>query len=324
MRLGLDKVLLNWLLVFAVGWPSQTTAAPEVVVSIKPVHSLIAGVMTGVGAPELLARGARSPHNLHLSPSDVRKLSHADLVFWVGQGLESALAKVLLATVDGSRRVTLISLPGMQLLPLRQGGVWDRHSHAENSDVQDGHATVQLEHEHIAGLEQQVNSHIWLSPVNAGRIVESAAAALSRIDPENAAHYQRNAELMLARIRMMEQELGRQLSPVSGAPYVVFHDAYAYFEHHYGLNAVGSVTVNPEHLPGARSIQRLRSKIKSLNARCVFSEPQFEPGVVRTLLEGSTARGGRLDPLGADIPAGPDAYFLMMEQLAAALVDCLQ
>ncbi|MCB1851594.1 MAG: zinc ABC transporter substrate-binding protein [Gammaproteobacteria bacterium] len=308
----------------ALSAPSLTMAAPEVVVSIKPVHSLIAGVMAGIGVPDLLVRGSQSPHNLHLSPSDVRKLSRADLVLWVGRGLESALAKVLLVTVGESRILTLISLPGMQLLPLRQGGVWDRHSHTENSDERGGHEAVQQEGGHNASPERNANSHIWLSPFNAGRIVETAVAALSRIDPENSDQYRRNGGAVLARIHRMDLAIGQRLSAVSGMPYVVFHDAYAYFEHHYGLNAVGTVTVNPEHLPGARSIQQLRSRIQSLGARCVFSEPQFEPGVVRTLLEGSEARAGRLDPLGVEIPAGPDAYFIMMEKLADALLDCLE
>lgn len=324
MQTRLFKVYLCCLLAFALSWPSLPVAAPEVVVSIKPVHSLIAGVMAGIGTPELLSRGSQTPHNLNLSPSDVRKLSHAELVFWVGEGLETALTKVLRATVDDSRVVTLIALPGIQLLPLRQSGVWDRHTHAADETEHGEHATNLQESGHKASQQQNTNPHIWLSPFNAGRIVQSAAADLSRIDPENAEQYRLNGEAVLARIHKMELEIGQQLSAVSGTPYIVFHDAYVYFERHYALNAVGSVTVNPERLPGARRIQQLRSRIKSLEARCVFSEPQFEPRLVRTLLEGSDARGGRLDPLGADIPAGPDAYFLMMKQLAGALVDCLE
>jgi zinc transport system substrate-binding protein len=307
---------------FAFCWPSLSTAVPEVVVSIKPVHSLIAGVMAGVATPELLIRKTQTPHDINLAPSDVRKLSRADRVFWIGPALESPLQKIVQTTVAESKAVALLSLPGMERLRIRESGLWDPHGHGNNSDEHAEHGASQPED---GGNEnnRNVDPHIWLSPFNASRIVRFAIADLSLVDSENADIYRRNGEAVLARIQRMDQEIGKRLFAVSEAPYIVFHDAYAYFERHYGLNAVGSLSISPERLPGVRRIQQLRARIKSLKARCVFSEPQFEPRLVPALLEGTAARSGRLDPLGADLPEGPDAYFLMMNGLADALVDCL-
>ncbi|MCB1868591.1 MAG: zinc ABC transporter substrate-binding protein [Gammaproteobacteria bacterium] len=301
-------------------WPWLSIGAPEVVVSIKPVHSLIAGVMAGVGTPELLIGNTQTPHEISLSPSAVRKLSRADRVYWIGQALETPMAKIVSATVEESKSVELLLLPGMVSLWTRESGLWDAHAH---SDRHGDHGRFPHQQGDNQNNARNMDPHIWLSPVNAGRIVQFAVQDLSRVDAENADKYSRNGEALLARIQTLDLEIGKRLLAVNDLPYIVFHDAYAYFERHYGLNAVGSLSVSSERMPGMRRIQLLRDRIKQLNARCVFSEPQFEPGVVSTLLEGTQAHGGRLDPLGADLPPGPDAYFLMMRNLADALVECL-
>jgi zinc transport system substrate-binding protein len=324
MQYRLFGAYIRCMLALGFFWPALSTSAPEVVVSITPVHSLIAGVMAGVGTPELLMRSAQTPHDINLAPSDVRKLSRADRVFWVGRALELSMAKIVRVTVDESNSVELLSAPGMELLQIRSSGLWVPSVHSEKSDDHGGLGTVASTPGNNLGHKQNVDPHIWLSPVNASRIVHLAAAELSLIDPENAEFYRRNAAAVLARIHSMDLEIGKRLSAVNDIPYIVFHDAYAYFEHHYRLNAVGSLSVSLERSPGARRIQQLRATIKLRNVRCVFSEPQFEPGLVRTLLEGSEARSGRLDPLGAGLPPGPDAYFVMMNNLAEALTGCLE
>ncbi len=293
---------------------SAHAETPRVVVSILPVHSLVAGVMEGVGSPFLLIPGGQSPHTFSLAPSNARELDAAELVFWVGEELETPMAKSLAALAGKARQVRLMELPGLERRPVREGGVWDAHSHGETADEHPGGHHGHAHH---------YDPHIWLSPRNAGRIVRVAAQELSALDPDHAVRYHRNAKAVLNRLRQLDRDLVRRLAPLRTVPYIVFHDAYQSLEHHYRLSPVGSVAVSPEQPPGAKRIRELRAKVVDLGARCAFSEPQFEPRLVRVLVEGTPAGTGVLDPLGADLMPGPDAYFQVMENLADALVACL-
>lgn len=286
--------------------------APEVVVSIPPVHSLVAGVMAGVGEPELLVRGAASAHSYVLRPSDARRLARADIVFWIGPDLESFLRKPLATLGRGARIVTLAEEAGIDLLRNREAGVH-------------GHAAEDREAAHDAGDHPagRYDMHLWLDPGNAGRIVQTAVAALGAQDPANAARYTANGQRVIRRLEALDADLRAMLAPVRDVPFVTFHDAYRYFEDRYGLNAVGSVTLSPERAPGARRLYEVRSRIRETGARCVFSEPQYDAGLVATAIEGTPARSAQLDPLGAGIEPGPDAYFILLRRLAAALAGCL-
>ncbi len=291
------------------------SAAPKVVVSIKPVHSLVAGVMAGMGEPRLLITGSASPHAYSLRPSDARALSEADLVVWVGEGLETFLGRPLCALAGGAEVVALSSVPGVELLESRAGGTWEKHDEA-----QDKHGEEDDEPVHRPG---DYNPHIWLDPDNAIAIVKAAVTALSGLDPDHAADYARNGDELIGRLTALDRELQADLASVKDTPFVVFHDAYHYFEAHYDLNAVGSITVSPDRAPGALRVSEIRAKIMDLEASCVFSEPQFAPRVLTTVIEGTSARQGILDPLGADQPAGPDAYFSLMRALTGSLKKCL-
>lgn len=286
------------------GW-AAAPQGPRVVVSIKPLHSLVAGVMQGVAEPQLLLQGGASPHGYVLRPSEARLLNEAQLVVWVGPQLESFLQKTL-ATLGGkARQLELATELESLLLPTRSGGNWDADEHAH------GHG-----HESPGGRDQ----HLWLDPLLAKQIVEKTAAALTAIDPAHQSQYQHNAARLQQRLDQLHEQLKSRLAPVQKVPYVVFHDAYHYFEAAYGLNAVGSLTIDPERKPGAKRIREIRARIQTLQARCVFSEPQFEPRLVATVTEGSGARSGILDPIGAALPAGPEAYFLLLNSLADNLV----
>ncbi|MCG8427006.1 MAG: zinc ABC transporter substrate-binding protein, partial [Chromatiales bacterium] len=216
------------------------------------------------------------------------------------------------------------SQPGMQRVAMREGGAWDKHNHDEHDQHEHGeHEPKHDEAEHADEHEDGVDPHLWLSPKNAAQIVRVVSEHLIQVDKASADIYRNNAQAMLGRIEQLDSAIAKRLSPVKGEPYVVFHDAYHLFEQRYDLNAVGSVTVSPERAPGARRIHQLRSKIEQLNARCVFSEPQFQPKLVKTLIDGTDARSGVLDPLGSTLKADSDAYFKLMENLANELVSCL-
>jgi len=287
--------------------PWMALAAPDVVTSLQPVHSLAAGVMRGVGQPRLLVTGGASPHDYSLRPSDARAIAEADIVFWIGPDLESFLVRPLKNAQRKVRNIALIEAPDVTVLPLRTGGVWEAHLHDEHS------------HGHKADHD----AHIWLNPVNAIAMTRRMVAVLGEVDPDHKADYERNGAALMERLNQFDQQLALKLAPLKGQPYVVFHDAYQYFERRYGLNAVGSVVLDPEQRPGAKRVAEIQARIRERGVRCVFSEPQFQPALVQTVIAGSQAQPGILDPLGAGIPPGPEAYFQLLDGLVDALRDCL-
>ena len=303
------KHLLLTLLV--VPLPVIAADAPQVAASIKPVQALVAGVMQGIAEPELLIEGGASPHDYSLRPSDVRGLAEAQAVFWIGESLEFALVKPL-ANVERTRSVELAQTPDLQLLPLRAGGTWKTRDHPS-------HGKHQEEHGH-----GQYDPHIWLDPHNAMAMVRHISTVLGEVDPAHKAIYEKNRTLLIERLEALDRELAAQLEPIEDLPYIVFHDAYQYFERRYALNVQGAIVLSPEHRPGARRVLEIRERIQASGARCVFSEPQFRSALVETLIEDTGARHGILDPVGAKLAAGPEMYFQLLRDLAASLRECLE
>ncbi len=286
-------------------------AAPQVVVSIYPIHSLVAGVMAGVGEPFLLVRGVASPHDYALKPSDAKALANADAVFWIGPQLETFLVKPLATVKKGASVVALAQAPGIALKENREGGTWEAHDHGHSHGKEAKHN------------DDETDMHVWLDPVNAQAMVALIAETLAAKDPSNADTYRANGAKVTARLAALNAALAAKLKPVAGVPYVVFHDAYQYFDTRYGLNAIGSVTVSPERQPSAARLRAIRAKIVSLKARCVFGEPQIKPSVLAAVMEGLDVKTATLDPLEQGPNPGPDAYFTGMERLADAHVACL-
>ena len=291
---------------------------PSVVVSIKPIHALVTGVMQGVAEPELLIKGGSSPHNYSMRPSAARVLAKSDLVIWIGPQLESFLEKPLATLGKNAQKLELLKAVEGPLLEIREGGTWEGDHHEHEAKHHD-HEAEHHDHENDEHPDE-VNPHIWLSPLLAQQIVSTTARVLSELDPTHQQRYAENSYRMRERLNKLHNELINRLAPVKTIPYIVFHDAYHYFENSYGLNAVGSISVNAERAPGARRIAEIRAKIKTLQARCVFSEPQFESRLVQTVIEGTGARTGVLDPLGAELAAGEDSYFILLHNLADNLI----
>ncbi|MFA7430034.1 MAG: zinc ABC transporter substrate-binding protein [Rhodospirillaceae bacterium] len=284
---------------------------PTVVASITPVYSLVAAVMDGVGQPTGLLPPGASPHSYALKPSQARMLSQADLVFWVGPGLEGFLNQALDGLTNTAHVMALHDAAGVVRLKARAGGVW-------NDADKDGH---DHDHDHEG---ESFDAHVWLDPRNARAWTTAIAERLAATDPANADAYRRNAAATLTRLASLEKTLAERLEPVKEISYLVFHDAYQYFEHRFGLTPAGAVSVSPEHVPGARRVAELRALVRDRNAVCVFSEPQFQPRLVQVVVEGTEAKADILDPLGSAHAPGPDHYFLMMQDLAEALVRCLK
>ncbi|MDX9859779.1 MAG: zinc ABC transporter substrate-binding protein [Rhodospirillales bacterium] len=299
------------ILAFPVGFAK---AEPTVAATLPPIHSLVAGVMEGIGEAHLLVKGGASPHTYALRPSDASLLSRADIIFWVGDALESFLVKPLKTLGGDADVVALAETPGLRLLKVREGGPWEvdeelEHGHGAGDQALHGHGAHDL--------------HIWLDPANAKILVDAIVAALGRRDPPRSAAYVANGERLLDRIDDLKNEIGAILAPVADKPFMVFHDAYQYFERAFSLTAVGAISVAPQRLPGARRLGDLRERLVSAGVTCLFREPQFAPKLADTLVHGTPARIGVLDPLGAGLKAGPDLYFQLLRSNAEAVSNCL-
>ncbi len=298
---------LSAVLLFAcLALPARVDSLPRVVVSIAPLHSLLAAVMQGMAKPKLLVPAGASHHAYSLRPSDVRNLHRADLVVWIGKPLERFLAKALTTLDPATQKIAIAKIPKIALLSTRQGGVWG------------------IEDQPRASRGRPIDPHLWLNPANARVIVKVFADRLTKLDPANAEHYAANTEQTLARLANLEADLARRLKSIIDTPYVVYHDAYQYFEARYSLAAVGSITSDPDISPGAQRILEIRDFASTTGVRCVFSEPQFQPALVHIVMEDTRARHGTLDPTGASIEPGPNLYFDLMNRLASSLVKCLK
>jgi zinc transport system substrate-binding protein len=287
---------------------------PEVVVSIAPLHSLVASVMQGVVEPRLLVPANASDHDYALKPSDLRMIAGADLVVWVGEPLETYLAKPL--RTEGVRTLGVIDAAGVEPHPY---GPEDEHSSEES-----GSQHAEVEHDHQHGHDHVgLDPHVWLDPLRARAIVTAAEAELVEIDGANAASYRRNAAAAIARLDALDAEIRKQLAPFAGRPFITFHDGYSYFVERYGLNQVGQVSVQPEQQAGAASVAALKDMVANERVVCAFAEPQFDAGSMRTLAGESEIRVGVLDAIGADLELGPALYEALLRNNAAAVAACL-
>jgi zinc transport system substrate-binding protein len=292
----------------------------NVVATIKPIHSIAAAVMAGVAEPKLLIDGAASPHTFSLKPSDAKALAAARVVFRVSDGLEPFMIKVIKSLPKTVQVVTLVEAPGLTLHAMRSGGTFEDHEHGHSHGKRDKH---KRDHSHSHD-KSAVDGHIWLDPANAQTIAIRMADVLGKAHPAGADRFKANAEAFGREIDALSAELEAKTKPLTGKPFVVFHDAYQYFERRFGLVAAGSVTVSPDVAPSARRLSALRRKVDELKAVCVFSEPQFEPRLVVTITEKTNAKRGVLDPLGVSIPAGPAHYAALLRNLAADFETCLR
>lgn len=307
--------------------------APNVVTSIKPIQSLAASIMEGVGTPTVLIDGAASPHGYSLKPSQAAQLQNADVVFWIGEALETSLEKPLNSLAGKADVVELMQAKGLTLVPFRQGDGFGPHVH-EGEGEEHGHDHGADEHGHDAAHDDHdegeaghhhegTDPHLWLDPENARVMAAMMADHLSAADPEHAGLYKANLDKLTERLGKLEAEIRTELEPAHGKTFVVFHDAYHYFEDRFGLAASGSITLNPESPPGADRISEIQQRIKKDGVVCVFGEPQFEPKLVSVVLEGTDARMATLDPLGTGLTNGPGLYEQLLTGIAKTMADCL-
>jgi len=287
-------------------------ASPRVVVTLKPIHSLVAGVMEGVGTPTRLLPDGASPHTFQIKPSILKQLNQADLIIWVGPSLETFMVKAIEKTDPQYGTLTLSALPKIEKLPQRQGREWEGHC--------DG-----CDHGHDHGANTgNMDPHLWLSVDNAIIIVDEIAKTLSTIDPLHATKYNANAANRKQELLRLKSDLQTMLAPVHTVPFLVYHDGYQYFEHEFDLNAKGTVLINP-HLPlSAYGLKKIKEQIESQKIKCVFRETEFTDKLIQQSLKDTSVKIAELDPLGMREPEGPENYVQMMKKMGETMQECLQ
>jgi zinc transport system substrate-binding protein len=305
--------LLAGVMVAASAAPAA--ASLNVVVTIKPLHALVARVMGETGRAHLLVQGSLSAHTYALKPSDAARLNAADVFFRMSEGMEPFTLRVVRTLPRRVQVVTLQDTPGLRLLERRSGASFEDNGRADGPGKAHGRP-----HGHDHG---SIDGHAWLDPMNAKLMADRIAEALGAKAPAQTAAFRANAAQLKTELDALSAELARELAPVAGKPYIVFHDALQYFELRYGLQPAGAIAASPDVPPSARRLTALRARIAQGEAACVFAEPQFDTRLVTAVVEGTSARVGTIDPEGSRIEAGPGHYFALLRNLVRDLKACL-
>ncbi|MGL4395335.1 MAG: zinc ABC transporter substrate-binding protein [Hyphomicrobium sp.] len=295
--------------------------APRVAVTIKPIHALVTAIMDSVATPALIVDGAASPHTFSLRPSSAKAIHAADVFIRVSPATEPFTEKLLAALPKTVTAVTLAdAASGVKLLPRRTAGAFEADVHAGHAGHDDHGAD---DHHGDSDANAAFDGHIWLDPDNGKAIVGHVVAVLSAKWPEHAARFSANGAALAQKIDALTAEMAHDLAPVSARPFIVFHDAYQYFERRFNLAAAGSVTLSADAQPSAKRLVAVRNKVREIGPACVFAEPGFQPKLLAAVTEGTSARSGTLDPEGLALTPGADLYFTLLRDLARNVRTCL-
>ncbi|MDB4197293.1 zinc ABC transporter substrate-binding protein [Ascidiaceihabitans sp.] len=304
--------------------------APRVAVDIAPVHSLVTRVMEGVGTPDLIIQAGASPHEYSLRPSEAAALQDANLVFWIGSGLTPWLTDTIETLAPNANVTELLEADGTIELEFREGALFEAHDDHEEDEHRDDDDHKEEDDDHAneeAGHDEHEHGdhdpHAWLSPQNAMTWMNVIAGQLSAADPDNAGAYFANAAAGRAEIKVLIGEVTATLDPVRDGRFIVFHDAYQYFETDFNFPASGAISISDASDPSPARIAEIQDRIAEQGIDCVLAEPQFNPGLVATVLEGSNAQTGILDPLGSDLKPGSALYPQLIRNLSTALAGCM-
>ena len=334
---NLKKLPLILSIVSIVSFITPVNADVKVVTSIKPLHSLASYLMDGVGKPDLIVDGYASPHGFAMKPSHAKMLQNADLIFWVGEDLESFLEKPLSSIAKKAEKIELMEIKGLNVLKFRERNIFDEHDHDDHDDHgkkeddhddhdHDDHAKKE-EHDdhddhdgHEGHAHGEYDPHIWLDPMNAKVILNEMVEHLIENDAKNAAKYKSNLKKALKEIDKLNKDVKAELSNSTAS--IVFHDAYQYFEERYNVNILGAFTVNTDVMPGAEQLAEIREIIEHDKVTCVFSEPQFNPDIIKAVAKDMNIKTGVVDPLGATLDPGKDLYFKLIRNMSASFKGC--
>jgi zinc transport system substrate-binding protein len=293
-------------------WLSGMVSAdvPQVTTDIPVTHSLVTRVMAGIGTPDLIVNRGASPHDYSLRPSNAASLEAADLVFWISSELTPWLEGALKTLAADAKVIELMDAKGSTVLPFREGSTFETHSHRHKHD-EDEHATA------------NIDPHGWLDPDNGKTWLDVIATELSKIDPENTDIYFENVRQGKTDIDAVISEIDATLAPFRGTNFIVYHDAYQYFERRFDVLAAGSISMGDVSDPSPARIAEIHQTVEELDMTCVFSEPQFNPELVATVVDGTKARARVIDPLGTRLTLGADFYLNLLRNIAQTMASCL-
>ncbi|VFP86992.1 High-affinity zinc uptake system protein ZnuA [Candidatus Erwinia haradaeae] len=315
---NLRKISILVLAIFIVFLSFSTKAT--IIASIKPLGFIAASIADGITRVKILLPEGVSVHNYALRPSDIKNLREADLVIWVGPDMESFMKKPL-NELPIQNTIEIHKLPGVQSLLIRNELHKESRDSNKSQKIQDRGHCAHHQYEHY---RNKYNMHLWMSPEVAIQIATAIYFKLLGHMPENQDQLNTNLQYFKDSIVTMNKIINQQLGPLKGQGYFVFHDAYTYFEKYYSLIPAGYFTVNPEVQPGAQRLHQIQRQLFSKKAKCVFTEPQFKPTVVKAISRGTNVRFGTLDPLGTDIPISKDSYVKFLIKLSNQYSSCLQ
>ena len=293
---------------------TSANAEIKVVTSIKPIHSLASYLMEGVGSPDLIVDGYASPHCFALKPSHAKMLQEADLIFWVGEGLENFLEKPLKSIAKKAEKIELLEIKGLKKLKFREKNIFDEHD--DHGHEEDGHD----DHGHEGHAHGEYDPHIWLDPANAKTILNEMVEHLIENDEKNASIYKSNLDKALKDIDKLISDVNSELN--QNISFIVFHDAYQYFENRFYVKVLGAFTVNTDVMPGAEQLSEIREIIEHDKVGCIFSEPQFNPDIINAVAKDMDIKTGVLDPLGATLDPGKGLYFKLIKNMSNSFKGC--
>jgi len=329
--------ILSFLTLF-----TSANAEIKVVTSIKPIHSLASYLMDGVTKPDLIVDGYSSPHGFALKPSHAKMLQEADLIFWVGEDLENFLIKPLNSIAKKAEKIELMEIKGLKKLKFREKNIFDGHDgHDDHGHEEDGHKEDEHdehkheeeghdehkheeeghdEHGHEGHAHGEYDPHIWLDPINAKIILTEMVEHLIENDEKNSSVYKSNLGKALKDIDKLIKDVKAELN--KDISFIVFHDAYQYFENRFNVTVLGAFTVNTDVMPGAEQLSEIREIIEHDKVSCIFSEPQFNPDIINTVAKDMDIKTGVLDPLGATLDPGKGLYFKLIKNMSKSFKGC--
>ena len=318
---NLKKLPLVISIIALFSFIATAKAEIKVVTSIKPIHSLASYIMDGVGSPDVIVDGYSSPHSFQLKPSHAKMLENADIIFWIGEGLENFLEKPLDTISKKAKKIEFLEVKGIKKLKFRDKNIFDEHDHDEHKHEEDEHKHEEDEHDgHDDHGHGEYDPHIWLDPENAKLMVKVITKELSELDSKNASIYEKNSKKALSDLDKLIKKVKKDTN--KDLRFVAFHDAYHYYEDRFGINLLGALTVNPDVLPGAEQLAEIREVIEHEKVNCIFSEPQFNPDIIKSIAKDTGIKTGVLDPLGANLDKGKNLYFDLIKNISISFKGC--
>ena len=299
---------------------SSANAEVKVVTSIKPIHSLVSYIMDGVGKPDVIVDGYNSPHGFSLKPSHAKMLENADLVIWVGEDLEAFLEKPLQTIAKKAKNIELMDLKGIKKLEFREKNIFEEHDDHKEKDGHKEHDDHKEKDGHEGHGHGEHDPHVWLDPINAKVIIKEITNQLVQLDSKNSSIYKSNSKKALTEIDKLVKDIKKDLN--KDLRFVVFHDAYQYFENRFDIKVLGALTVNMDVMPGAEQLSKIRETIEHEKVNCLFSEPQYNPAIIKSIAKDTNVKIGILDPLGAELDKGKNLYFDLLKNMSTSFKGC--